>query len=657
MLGGDSGSLVINDAQHLTKIFKEENGIRDLCYAIIFGKELAARAKIQLLLFTITVVLLASGLILGGFFMTKITVDGPARLASNNCGLWLFEGEKRSEAATRARMLDLEKEERAAQFAEDCYGQSSSAASRCKVLYRPTLPVSKGIYTNDCPFSQDVCRLNQTITFKTPIIDARDLGINSPSTPGFRRSTACTPLSMNYPYIQNKTVNGTTTFTYHYGQKYSDGNPVNYTYLTVGNPWDRLAPIYDVFAYSSNADESDHPVWIPHPDLTHPQYSTVTIVFISSLRILYEDNSNDPIFPADEEYHLPGDPKAWFRNSDPRARPLACVNTIDVCTADGRTCWNFNEPTSNSTTPDDTPDFVLLYSSLYKTDIYYSLAKRQGRSLLAQKSVSQYFSAALGDDHWVAEVQNWVWTALARTSINTWSVASGEDSVHEGQDGFTEVTKNYGNLCGRYKYNPQGYQSLHFWPLMLVVLWLPFIWLLSRKGRLIEQSFKTPLESFVRNVEKTLQNLKDYGEDLWQGSGDGAASQSSPDPPDTINLPIASSSDEATTAQQQSATPEEEQSTAVTIQPDQITRSSDTRTTTVQALTAVDSETFDEDRLEWERLIWHQLVYCLWFMISRFVLLVGLSLWVLWGLAWRGILSARDRPDSRGASVAATPHH
>jgi hypothetical protein len=133
------------------------------------------------------------------------------------------------------------------------------------------------------------------------MVDATELGINGPSTPAFRRRTSCAPLSMDYPYIQNKTENATTTFTYHYGTKEEDGISFDYTYMTISHPWDRVAPVYDVFAYSSNTDDSHDPVWIPHSDLAPPKYSTVTIFFISSLRIIYEERSDDPIFPADQE--------------------------------------------------------------------------------------------------------------------------------------------------------------------------------------------------------------------------------------------------------------------------------------------------------------------------------------------------------------------
>jgi hypothetical protein len=628
LLGTGSGSSISKDALPLARIYKEKSGIRDLLAEVFFPEDLGKVDRIRLLRFTTIVILLAAGLIVGGWFLTKIRVDGPARLASNKCGLWLFEGDKRSEAATRARMLDLQKEERAAQFAEDCYGPPSPTASRCSVLYSPVLPVSKA-YTNDCPFAPEICLLNQTVTFKTPITDAKELGINAASTPKFSRSTACTPLSMDYPYIQNTTVNDTTTYTYHYGTKREEGGLVNHTYMTVGKPWDRLAPIYDVFAYSSNADNSDHPVWTPHPHLTHPRYSTVTIIFVSSLRILYEEHSDDYIFPADENYPLPDDPRPWFRNSDPRARPLACINTVEVCTADGKMCWNLNEPTNNTTAPDDTPEFVLLYSSLYKTDIYYSMAKRQGRSLLAQKKVSQYFSAGLGDDPWVAEVENWVHTSLARTSINTWSVASGEDAVHEGKGGFIEITKGY-DLCGRYKYNAQGYQSLLLGPIILVFAWLPLIWGLTLDGKLAEQNLKKPyriLKGCAGLAESTVLALRLQRVHLRGGHDQQDTSTSTRG----VNvLPNPTDATGETAGQQQGESAPAGPSRAATSHQHVALQSTIARSDTPHTSTTQNAEIYEEHDVEWETLVVWQLLYCLWFILSRLGLVVGLIFCLPW---------------------------
>lgn len=578
-------------------------------------------------------------------------MDGAARLASDKCGLWLFEGDKRSEAATRARMLDLEKEERAAQFAEDCYGNSGLASSRCKVLYRPTLPVSKAIYTNDCPFAPNICYMNQTVTFETELTDAKALGINSPKTPKFRRTTSCTPLSMGDDYIRNTTVNNITTYTYHYGNKTEGGRFIDYTYSTEGDPWTRLAPVYDLFSYSSNADQSDNPVWTPHADLTPPpdrSDSTVTIIFISSLRILYEGQSDDPIFPAHTEWPLPGDRKKWYYNSDPKARPLACINTIKVCTPDEALCWNVN---SNLKFPDDTPEFELLYSSLYKTDIYYSLAKRQGRSLLAQKKVSQYFSPALGDYHWGVEVENWVRTALARTSINTWSVASGEDAVHEGKGGFAK-TSNKHNLCGRYKYNPRDYQSIRFAYLLLVILWLPVIWILTWEGKPIRKLLKTPSDFYTRHSKTALRKLDSWGSHLRRRDDEGATNNR------ILSTGVLQNTlvyDEEHAVHRQAASSDGESSRRPATEQQSESLNQDRGAALRDASATHDPEAApNEEEIEYDTIFVWQLLYCLLALLFDLFLLLGLLLAIPVSYILGIFLRARRRSAQR-RGVARSP--
>jgi hypothetical protein len=239
-------------------------------------------------------------------------------------------------------------------------------------------------------------------------------------------------------------------------------------------------------AYTTSSTTTVESYWKPRPELTHPPFSTLTLIFISSLRIFYKKWSDDPMFPADKEVYLPGERKPWFRNSDPRARPLACINYIEVCLGEGKTCWpmNANLPKDASNkTISPPPAFWLMYASLLKTDVYNTIEKRLGRGLIAQSKVSQYFSEALGDHHWVEEVERLVATLHARTQINTWSIATGEDSIHEGKDGYTLITPEeiYGNLCGMFKYNPPGYASIHFVPFIFTLLSFPVFLFLSRK--------------------------------------------------------------------------------------------------------------------------------------------------------------------------------
>ncbi|KAH8696982.1 hypothetical protein GQ44DRAFT_718620 [Phaeosphaeriaceae sp. PMI808] len=280
---------------------------------------------------------------------------------------------------------------------------------------------------------------------------------------------------------------------------------------------------------------------------------------------------------------------------------------------------------------DDTPEFALLYASLFKTDIYYSLAKRQGRSLLAQKKVSQYFSAALDTNPWVAEVENWVRTSLARTSINAWSVASGEDSVHAGSGGFIEITKKYGNLCGRYKYNAQGYQSLRFIALMLVVSSLPFILLLSCEWRPIERRFskllhntKTLVQGILREIKGRVKPARQSGDNNNNNSATSGSISNSDGPPAPAISP------EGVSAQDESTAAEAESSTAAAVRQHESTEAPITRNTSSGGSRARDPEVPEDDRIEWEPLVFHKLPYPL----KSVVLVILLLFWWLAVSIW-----------------------
>jgi hypothetical protein len=287
-----------------------------------------------------------------------------------------------------------------------------------------------------------------------------------------------------------------------------------------------LLPYYQLMltkcssAYHSGSTPTATSYWKPRAELIHPDFSTLTLIFVSSLRISYKKWSDDPIFPADKEVFLPGERKPWFRNSDPRARPLACINYIEVCLADGKTCWPMNaDQPPDAVTP---PEFWLMFASLRRTDIYNAIEKRLGRGLIAQSKVSQFFSEALGDQHWVDEVERLVATSHAMTQINAWSIASGEDSVHEGRDGYVLITpeEKYGNLCRMFKYNPPGYASIYFEPFIGILLTFPIIFILSRKWPL------WPWKNETSNSVEVEPQLSDAGgvgqEELIPQSADPA---------------------------------------------------------------------------------------------------------------------------------------
>ncbi|KAK7181217.1 hypothetical protein PSPO01_12694 [Paraphaeosphaeria sporulosa] len=421
----------------LASILKETSGIRDLSEQVLLNKRrLSCKERLTLAVFTLVVAGFGTGMIVGGIRAAGIRSVGPVLLHSDVCGLWLFDGETRSDLATRAALNDLAKEERAAQYADNCYRQQfGTDKRRCTFYYRDRLQYGSADFSRPCPFKGNMCSNNITVTFESPIIDASQLGINSQTTHKFRRITQCAPLRMDQRFIQASTENGTTTYRYFYGEKPGADPPVNYTFLTVGDPWDRLAPVYDIF-----------------------------------------ESSDDPIFPADQAVPVTGDSKRWFRNSDPRARPLACLNQIEICTPDERLCLPFRKP-DDDTNWEWTPEFTLLYTSLFQTDIFDSIKMRQGRALKAQEAVAGYFSTSLGHEPWANEVENLVAIAHARSQINAWSVASGEDSIHETER--YKLVNGTQNTCGLFKYRPQGYATLKGVPLLLVLFLTVVLWVLS----------------------------------------------------------------------------------------------------------------------------------------------------------------------------------
>jgi hypothetical protein len=208
----------------------------------------------------------------------------------------------------------------------------------------------------------------------------------------------------------------------------------------------------------------------------------MTIIFVSALHIFYPKPSSDPVFPADTPRFVGGDPNPWYYKSDPRARAFACIDRHELCAPDGQKCWSMTE-----TDDTDLPrDYWLMKLSLLKSNIYDSIEKRLGSALIAQEKVSQFTSEALDDKHWMREAERLFATSLARIQFDAWSIASGEDWVHEGNDGYVDLTPDEaGNLCGIFKFNNAAYSNVNFWAFFGLLWVLPVTWFLSLKDRVI----------------------------------------------------------------------------------------------------------------------------------------------------------------------------
>lgn len=184
---------------------------------------------------------------IGSVFSAGVSNNRAALWDSEYCGVWKFNSSAAGiDAATRHDIYDRQKEARAGEYAQNCYGSADLLKSgRCNLFYKPTIK-----YTAEprwgCPFPVDkMCvQGQQPMHFYTDLIDPNDIGINSEHLFKFRRNSTCSPLTWEDSYVSNKTAeNGEITYYYEFG---NTGHNYNYSYSTTGNPHDWHAPSYVV---------------------------------------------------------------------------------------------------------------------------------------------------------------------------------------------------------------------------------------------------------------------------------------------------------------------------------------------------------------------------------------------------------------------------
>ena len=180
-----------------------------------------------------------------GVLSANIASDGVGLSSSKYCGLWQFDDDAGDEAAYRDDLNSHRKEERASEYARNCYGTADAIDTlSCRIFYNQSISFESKS-EQICPFSSyELCYDGKysATTFDTGYVDASIIGINAPVTHKFRRRSTCSPLNMSEPYIRKSQETDDSSYHYNYG---SSGNSA-YTFNTSGNPFEWLAPIYSM---------------------------------------------------------------------------------------------------------------------------------------------------------------------------------------------------------------------------------------------------------------------------------------------------------------------------------------------------------------------------------------------------------------------------
>lgn len=183
---------------------------------------------------------------IAGVFSAKIASDQAGLSSSKHCGIWQFNEDAGGEAADRDDWYNYQKEARASRYARTCYNSPDPTGPfSCKVFYNQSLAYTTKTH-QPCPFaSSELCHdgLYSAVSFDTGYIDAGVIGINSPNTYKFRRTTTCSPLNMSESYVQRSSAStNDTAYYYYYGPKHN----TTYTFNTSGRPFEWLVPVYSV---------------------------------------------------------------------------------------------------------------------------------------------------------------------------------------------------------------------------------------------------------------------------------------------------------------------------------------------------------------------------------------------------------------------------
>ena len=177
-------------------------------------------------------------------------------------------------------------------------------------------------------------------------------------------------------------------------------------------------------------------------------------MFISSCRLFYKEACDDPIFPAD--YKWPPGSDLWI-NNDSRARSLACVDWIEVCTHDGRCLPPYQEGQNVD------ENYVFTRFALNKSTAFHSIYFRGATGLDAQYKVEGDTSLPLAQDppQWVVESWRLFNTSLSRIQYDALDIANG--TSWDKSPLYVQKMPRWvqGKLCGIFTFQlPKGYDNV-----------------------------------------------------------------------------------------------------------------------------------------------------------------------------------------------------
>lgn len=190
---------------------------------------------------------------------------------------------------------------------------------------------------------------------------------------------------------------------------------------------------------------------------------SLTLMFINSCKIFYEEDSHDDIFPADSRYE---DTELWT-NHDSKARPLACVDWIETCTHKGICLPSYQDAQDGDT------NYLLVRLAMNKSTTFDAISSRGATGLDAQTKIKDDISLPLSKNptQWVEESRALFNTSLARIQYDALDIANGLGSNKEPLyvPQFPKTVQD--KMCGVITFQlPKGYDNVLFGPTIGILI-------------------------------------------------------------------------------------------------------------------------------------------------------------------------------------------
>ena len=190
--------------------------------------------------------------------------------------------------------------------------------------------------------------------------------------------------------------------------------------------------------------------------------STTTLIIVVSQKINYLEKSLDPIFPAQDNTTIQGDPRTFYINLSGPGTVIGCID---------RTEWRdqlFNAswfplpqlPTKEMHDSQNSRAIYFLTNSLIGSNIFSTLNLRLTAALDAESRISGFVSLPLAKEQWKTEVQRLFNISLARIMINARDISRGAKSEYYG---FEKLPTTEVDICQEtYLVQSIGWRNINF---------------------------------------------------------------------------------------------------------------------------------------------------------------------------------------------------